>query len=138
MTSCPREQELSRALASATTVPAELRAHAGGCEACLGIWLRTAVHSAATPAPGLDPSALWERAGRMRRLRAEAQMARIVTSAQVAAAVLILAVLVFFGSQPATWSAFSFAGTNTLQLAAGFGLLLLAAVGVSRLIAQDG
>jgi hypothetical protein len=136
MTTCQRQQELTQAIASGT-VPAELRAHAGSCQPCLGTWLRLASHSAATPAPKMDPSTLWERAGRMRRLRAEAQMARILTGAQVAAALLILAVLVFFGSQPATWNSFSLAGANTLQLAAGLGLLLLAAVGVSRLITQD-
>ena len=48
----------------------------------------------------------------MRRLRAEAQMARILTGAQVAAGVLILAVLVFFGSQTATWETFSLAGAT--------------------------
>jgi hypothetical protein len=133
---CHREQELVEAIASGT-VPVELRLHAGGCQPCLGTWLRLAAHSVATPAPRLDPSTLWERAGRMRRLRAEAQIARIVTGTQFAAAVLILAVLVFFGSQPATWTSFSFAGTNTFQLGVGLSLILLAAVGVSRLITQD-
>jgi len=136
MTSCPRERELTEAIANGA-VPPELRAHAGGCQPCLGTWLRVAMHSAPTPAPKLDPSTMWERAGRMRRLRAEVQMARIFAGAQVAAAVLILAVLVFFGSQPATWSSFSFAGANNMQLAAGLGILFLAAAGVSRLIVQD-
>ena len=65
-------------------------------------------------------------------------MSRIVTGAQVAAGVLILAVLVFFGSQPATWTSVSFAGSSSMHLAAGLSLFLLAALAVSRLITQDG
>lgn len=134
--SCPREREMREAVA-AGVIAADLRGHAGTCQACLTTWLTSAVHGSAAPAPRLDPSALWERAGRMRRLRAEAQMARIFTGAQVAAGVLILCVLVFFGTQPATWTSFSFAGATTTQVVAALGLLLLAAAGVSRLIAQD-
>jgi len=136
---CPREDELTEAIASGV-VPIELRRHAGACQVCLTTWLTTTVHASAAPPPKLDPSALWERAGRMRRLRAEAQMARIVTGAQVAAAVLILAVLVFFGSQsffgsqPAT---VSFAGLNATHLVAAVTLIFLAGFGLSRLLFQE-
>jgi hypothetical protein len=133
---CPRECEMAQAIA-ARTLTQELRSHAAGCETCLTTWLTTAVPGASTPPPTINPAALWERAGRMRRLRAEAQMSRIVTGAQVIAAVLILAVLVFFGSQPATWTSLTFAGTNATQLAMGLGLLVLAGFGFSRLIAHD-
>ena len=134
---CPREQEMAQAVASGT-VTTELRDHAGRCQACLAAWLTTALHTTAAPPPHLDPSALWERAGRMRRLRAEAQMSRIITAAQIAAGVIILAVLVFFGSQTATRAWFTVPGQSSLLLAAGVGLLLLATVGVSKLMAQDG
>ena len=133
---------MTEAIASGS-IPSELRRHAGKCQACLTTWLTTTVHASAAPPPRLDPSALWERAGRMRRLRAEAQMARIVTGAQVAAAVLILAVLVFFGSQPffgpqpATWTAVSFAGLNATHLVAAVGLIFLAGFGLTRLLSQD-
>jgi hypothetical protein len=134
---CPREVEVARAV-PAGTISQELRDHVGRCEVCLGTWLQSAAHSVTTPPPALDPSALWERAGRLRRLRAEAQMSRIVTGAQVAAGVLILAVLVFFGSQSATWSSLTFPAIGNVELAAGLGIfLLLTAVGVSSLIAQD-
>ena len=134
--SCPREREMSEA-ATAGVVSADLRGHAGTCQACLTTWLTGALHASAAPAPRLNPSALWEQAGRMRRLRAEAQMARIMTGAQVAIGMIILAVLVFFGTQSATWTSFPFAAANSMHLAAGVGLLLLAAAGVSRLITQD-
>ena len=139
---CPREYEMTQAIASGV-VPIELRRHAGACQVCLTTWLTTTVHASAAPPPRLDPSSLWERAGRMRRLRAEAQMARIVTGAQVAAAVLILAVLVFFGGQsffgpqPATWTAESFAGLNATHLVAAVALIFLAGFGLSRLLIQD-
>ncbi len=143
---CTRAQDLRQSLASGVVAP-ELRTHAATCPACLTMWL-TATAQAAPPLT-LDPAALWERAGRMRRLRAEAQMSRILTGAQVAAAVLILAVLVFFGSQTApwatfsmagatrTWTSLSLAGVNPAQVAAGLAMLLLAAAGVSRLIVHD-
>ena len=133
---CPREQEMAQAVASGI-VTTELRDHAGRCQACLAAWLTSALHATSAPTPQLDPSALWERAGRMRRLRAEAQMSRIITGAQVAAGVIILAVLVFFGSQSATWARFTVPGQSSLLLAAGVGLFLLATLGVSKLMAQD-
>jgi hypothetical protein len=133
--SCLREREMAQAVA-ARTVTQDLRTHAASCEVCLTTWLTMAVPGASPP-PAINPAALWDRAGRMRRLRAEAQMSRIVTGAQVIAAILILAVLVFFGSRPATWASLSFTGANATLLATGLGLLVLAGVGVSRLIAQD-
>lgn len=133
---CAREHEISQAAVTGV-VSAELRSHAATCQACLTTWLTTSLHASATPPPRLDPSMLWERAGRMRRLRAEAQMARIMTGAQVAAGVLILAVLVFFGTQPATWTSMSFAGMNGTHLVAAVGLIFLAGFGLSRLVIQD-
>ena len=133
---CPREAEMAQAVA-ARTVMQDLRIHAASCEVCLTAWLTMAVPGASTPPRAINPAALWDRAGRMRRLRAEAQMSRIVTGAQVIAAILILAVLVFFGSRPATWASLSFSGANATQVGVGLALLILASVGVSRLIAQD-
>lgn len=133
---CPRGPEVAQAVA-AGVLTADLRDHASRCQACLATWLTSAVHGTAAPSPRLDPSALWERAGRMRRLRAEAQMSRIITGAQVAAGIIILAVLVFFGSQSATWSWLTLPGQSSVLLAAGVSLVLLAALGVSRLIAQE-
>ena len=129
---CPRESELAQAMAQGT-VTQELRSHAAGCETCLTAWMTRAVRGASLAPATIDPAALWERAGRMRRLRAEAQITRIVTGAQVIAAVLILAVLVYFGSQPATWSSLSLARINGIQLAAALGMIVLAGVGVSLL-----
>ena len=133
---CPRGSDMADAIAAGMVTP-ELRSHAAGCEACLAAWLSSAVPGVSTAPATINPIALWARAGRMRRLRAEAQISRIITGAQVIAAVLILAVLVYFGSQPGTWASLSFARINGIQLATGIGLLVLAGVGVSRLIAHD-
>jgi hypothetical protein len=133
---CSRSAEVARAV-SAGAFSTELRDHASRCQTCLAAWLTSAVHGTAAPPPRLDASALWERASRMRRLRAEAQMSRIITGAQVAAGVIILAVLVFFGSQSATWSWLTLPGQSSVLLAAGVSLVLLTALGVSRLIAQE-
>jgi hypothetical protein len=124
---------------AAGQVPAELRDHASRCRPCLATWLTSAAHATVTPPPRLDPSTVWERAGRMRRLRAEAQMSRIVTAAEVAAGLIILAVLVVFGSQSVVWSwlTLTLPGQSSLLLGAGVGLLLVGAVGISRLILQD-
>jgi hypothetical protein len=122
---------------AAGQVPAELRDHASRCRPCLATWLASAAHATLTPPPRLDPSTLWERAGRMRRLRAEAQMSRIVTAAEVAAGLIILAVLVIFGSQSVAWTWLTLPGQSSLLLGAGVGLLLVGAVGISRLILQD-
>jgi len=133
---CPRGSELAQAIAQGTMTP-ELLSHAGGCEACVTTWLTSAVRGTSMTPATIDPAALWERAGRMRRLRAEAQISRIVTGAQVTAAVLILAVLVYFGSQPATWSSLSFARVSGIQLAVALGMLVVAVVGVSLLYLSD-
>jgi hypothetical protein len=133
---CSRGFEMADAIAAGMMTP-ELRSHAAGCEACLAAWLSSAVPGVSTAPATINPVALWARARRMRRLHAEAQISRIVTGAQVIAAVLILAVLVFFGSQPTTWASLSFAQINGVQLATGIGVLILASVGVSRLMAQD-
>ncbi|HYN10735.1 MAG TPA: hypothetical protein VES67_25350 [Vicinamibacterales bacterium] len=135
-TACPREHEMHQAVA-AGAVTQELRHHAAGCQACLATWLSSAVHAAPAAPPAIDPVLLWERARRQRRLRAEAQMSRILMGAQAAAAVLILAVLVFFATQSVTWTAVSFAGLNGTHLVAAVGLIFLAGFGLSRLITQD-
>jgi len=135
---CPRELDVRQAVADGC-VTADLSAHAAGCEQCLTVWLRTAVPGTvgAGPPKTVDPSLVWARARRLRRLRAEAQISRIITAAQVTAGLLILGVLVFFGSRPATWPSLSLASDNAMLLAAGMGLMMLAAFGLSRLISQD-
>lgn len=135
---CAREDDVRQA-AAAGRISAELGAHAAGCEICLPALLSTAVPGAfgTGPPKTIDPAVVWVQARRRRRLRAEAQISRIVTAAQVAAGLLILAVLVFFGSRPASWPTLSFAGENGILLAAGMSLFLLAAFGLSTLISQD-
>jgi hypothetical protein len=137
---CPREQEMRQAVTAGSVTPA-LRQHAAGCQPCLAAWLSSAVHAAPAPPPAIDPALLWERARRARRLRAEAQMSRILMGAQAVTGVLILAVLiffgVFFGRQPATWTAMSFAGLNGIHVVAAIGLIFLAGFGLSRLHVQD-
>ena len=135
-TACPREYEMRQAV-TAGAVTQDLRHHAAGCQACLATWLSSAMHAAPAPPPRIDPALLWERARRQRRLRAEAQMSRILMGAQAAAGVLILAVLVFFGTQSVTWTGLSFAGMNGTHLVAAVGLIFLAGFGFSRLITQD-
>ena len=78
----------------------------------------------------------------MRRLRAEAQMACIVTGAQVAAAVLILAVLVFFGASRSSAPARDLDGGVVRRpqrhaLVAAVALIFSGGFGLSRLLFQE-
>lgn len=102
---CRFEQQTSQAARTGRWIEA-LRAHAGGCPTCRQVVLVTRALASQTrevPAKPPDPHLIWARAGHRRRLRAEALASRIVTGAQVAAGIVLLAGLLFVATRIEAW-----------------------------------
>lgn len=122
---CPREREVQEATAAGRWT-ADLRAHAATCRPCADVAL--AVTVLAAPIPGrpiaADPAVLWNQARLSRRLRAEAQVSRLVTGVQMAIGLALIAALVYASARSEMWTAIPVAGAGLAAIAAGTGLLL--------------
>jgi len=138
MMGCRRGREVQKA-ADAGRWTTELREHVTGCRTCREISLVvTTLASAPVRRPAMpNPAVLWARARHARRLRAEAMVSRIITTGQIVAGVIALAVLLALAGQVETWPGLSSAveyGALT------FGVAGLAAAGIlamTRRLSED-
>jgi hypothetical protein len=138
MMGCRRGREAQKA-ADTGRWTTELREHVTGCPTCREISLVvTALASAHVRRPAMpDPAVLWARARHARRLRAEAMVSRIITTGQIGAGVVALAVLLALAGQvetwPGLWSAVEYGALT-------FGVAGLAAAGIlamTRWLSED-
>jgi len=130
---CRFEPETTQAARTGRWTEA-LRAHTGGCPTCRQVVLVTgALASASTDASvrPVDPHLIWARARQRRRLRAEILASRIVTGAQVAAGIVLLAGLFFVAARVDVW-VLSADASLQVHVSTGFtSLLLLALSGIA-------
>ncbi|HEY6358279.1 MAG TPA: hypothetical protein VIX35_08535 [Vicinamibacterales bacterium] len=110
-----------------------LEAHAAACPMCRDVKTVTSALAAPLAASPLtiDPVLLWARARHAAHVAAAARMSKILTTTQVLAAALVLAVFVYFFRWPDVQPAARPPDTNTLLVAAG-ALLTAATVWLSR------
>lgn len=129
---CPRQDAVRVASATDRWTPA-LEAHAAACPACRDVKAVASALAAPLAARPLtiDPVLLWARARNAAEVAAGARMARILTTAQVLAASLVLVVLVYFFRWPVVQPETSAPDPNTLLVAGGV-LLTAATVWLSR------
>ncbi len=110
-----------------------LEAHAAACPTCRDVKTVTSALAAPFAASSLaiDPVLLWARARHAAHVAAAARMSRILTTTQVLAASLVLAVFISFFRWPDVQPTASAPDTNTLLVAGGM-LLTAATVWLSR------
>jgi hypothetical protein len=110
-----------------------LEAHAAACPTCREVKAVTSALAAPFAASPLaiDPVLLWARARHAAHVAAAARMSRILTTTQLVAASLVLAVFISFFRWPDVQPAPSAPDTNTLLVSAG-ALLTAATVWLSR------
>jgi hypothetical protein len=139
--SCRREPEIGDARVSGRWT-ADLRQHVSTCAVCrevsrVGTALAAMPHVQAPAA--VNPSLLWERARQARRLRAEAQISRIVTATQTATAagVGIGAIIVCVRIWPASWQSLTLGVGDHAILSGATALLMVTALAVSRWLSHD-
>ena len=123
---CNRERESTTAAKSGRW-PADLRAHVRHCRHCADVVLVTsAVTASADCHHGMgDPAVLWFQARLSRRLRAEAQVSRLMTAMQTIAGLVVVCALAYMAVRQEIWRGLAAADLN-LSLAAAAALLLLA------------
>jgi hypothetical protein len=129
---CSRQDAVRVASATGRWTPA-LEAHAATCPTCRDVKTVTSALAAPLVAAPLtiDPVLLWARARNAAQIAAGARIARILTTAQVMAASLLLVVVIYFFRWPALEPATGAPDPNTLLVAGGV-LLTAATVWLSR------
>lgn len=143
---CARERDV-RDAAAAGRWNADLKGHVSGCATCgevaavtlalTGPEARDAETGRPLLSSEIDPARLWARARQTRRLKAEAQISRIITVTQIGSGMIVLAVLMFIARHTISWPAVSADLRSADPTAAATTLLLLAALGLSRLVSKN-
>lgn len=134
---CPRERAVTMASAAGRWTE-ELRAHAASCRHCREAALVASAFGAESikPPAGISPSTIWLRARLARRQRAEAQVSRILTGAQIAIGSLVAGAFVAVGRQINWWTPGADAAIPA-SLVALVGVLMVAAVAATSLISRE-
>jgi hypothetical protein len=128
--SCRHETDIGDAVCSGRWTR-ELLVHARACPICSDV--RVVAEALRAPRPPArveaDPSLLWACGRHVRRLGAEARISLVVTAAEVAALVGVLAVLVSFVDVPKLWASWPALLSGGAWMYAAAGLLVF---GLSR------
>jgi len=137
---CRHEDDVRRAVVSGRW-PADLESHTDGCDVCREVRLvASALNASFTPAQpprDVEPRAIFICARHVRRINVESKISFILTAVQGSVIVAIAAVLLSFVKWNVVAELWSMRSDTSTWIYATAGLVLAAAFGISRWVAQE-